>query len=62
MATIHDLDLYRKDKPLGEQTTPCWKCDRQPKCTQTCERAQIWWRKFAKRFRRQCVIDELAGG
>jgi hypothetical protein len=61
MADILDLDMYRKSKPLADMTDPCAGCAEQTQCHDTCDRAQIWWERFAKKFKRQGVINQLEG-
>ena len=54
---IH-LDMHRT-KELTDLTDPCSICKDKIGCT--CERAKIWWNQFAKKFKRQRVIDQLGG-
>jgi len=50
MAKIVDLDLYRDNKPLTDETDPCTKCRQVSFCVTTCAQADAWWKQFAKKF------------
>jgi hypothetical protein len=59
MAKIYDLDLYRPPQDLNGKLPedPCSSCSQVSHCVNTCERAKIWWDRFAKNFRKAQVIS-----
>jgi ferredoxin len=61
MADIIDLELRRADSDLTSLEDPCTRCGQQSFCVNTCQRAKAWWDEFARKFKRNVVINKLGG-
>ena len=61
MAKIVDFELHKRDQDLTGLVDPCSECRQYPFCVNTCERASAWWDEFARKFKRNQVINMIGG-
>lgn len=59
MADIIGLKLRTANSDLTNLEDPCSRCRQKPFCVDTCQRASDWWAEFARKFRRNGVINKL---
>jgi hypothetical protein len=57
MAKVIDFELRRANSDLSKLEDPCTRCRQVSFCVNTCQYALDWWDEFAKKFKRNKVLN-----